>query len=794
MKSLLLLAGMMYSAFSFSQMTPQQKLDSFSAKLVTAIRSHEAQRVYLATDKSVYINGESLWFKAFLINNISDKINSNSRFLFVDLVDDKDSVVKTLILDAAGKQTDSRIILPNSIASGPYWLRAYTRQMLQSDPDHICLKPLYVFNLTEESNLRQRAKIASNNTDTVAQVKFYPEGGNIITGATAAVAVHITNANGTPLQVKGLIRDNYDAVMAAFTTDEYGLAKFDFEPSGHRQYRAVINWNGKEKSYPLPDFNFYGGQVSVTKGSPDYMVRVLLGDSIYTKDALSYLLVISKDKMVFASIGRGLYQVAVPEKKLPDGIVTFYLFDAGFHPLSQRSIYVHDNSLQVKLTTDKQVYARHEKVTLNLLIQDNNQQPVASLVALSAIDSIFSDDTQKCPLYPADYTGKTIDNIFLSEDPCLTDNQRDLLMMIRGNDYETLSKPVESPANDDNDSLLYIKGVVFNEKKEPAADKIVNLISKSIFSTDTTDREGRFRFPLDKYDDSTRFALKVTNLKGRPDNGSAVFDPIVYPKVKTPAFLKEGTPVNTRKLRAYFNTYYTLDTDDKHVLPHVYLKDLDYDVSKRVSQTSTILTSKQINERSSVGDAVLMVGGLHRVNGFLLVNGITEMDKAPDQSSEPMILVNGAPVIASADMQETSPDLAFLNSFDPKSIDFIEIIKGADGARYGLRGGNGVILVNTTNIPKGTGGTASNLNSFYATGLARPALFPITSFTDDPKKTSSFTDNRLTLFWNGDYYTDKVANTLTFYTNDVPGIYQVKVSGITIHGDIINKTISFQTK
>ncbi|HSN09498.1 MAG TPA: hypothetical protein VLS85_10675, partial [Hanamia sp.] len=212
MKSLLLLAGIIYSTFLFAQTTPQEKLDSFSAKFVTAIRSHEKQEVYMVTDRSFYANGESLWFKAFLLNNISDKINDKSRFLFVDLVNEKDSVIKTLILDAADKQTDSRIILPNTIASGNYWLRAYTRQTLQSDPNNICVKPIYVFNRSDESNLKSPARKAVNADSLV--IKFYPEGGNLITGADCMVAAHATDLNGTPVAVKGLIRDNYDAVMA----------------------------------------------------------------------------------------------------------------------------------------------------------------------------------------------------------------------------------------------------------------------------------------------------------------------------------------------------------------------------------------------------------------------------------------------------------------------------------------------------------------------------------------------------------------------------------------------------
>ena len=103
MKIFLYLIALMFSATIFAQNTPQEKLDTFSARFVSSIRTHEKQRVYLATDKSVYSNGESLWVKAFLINDITDKINDSSKFLFVDLVDNKENVIKTLILDAANK-------------------------------------------------------------------------------------------------------------------------------------------------------------------------------------------------------------------------------------------------------------------------------------------------------------------------------------------------------------------------------------------------------------------------------------------------------------------------------------------------------------------------------------------------------------------------------------------------------------------------------------------------------------------------------------------------------------------
>jgi len=803
MKLFLSLVAGIFSAASFAQNTPQDRLDSFSAKFVTAIRTHEQQRIFISTDKSIYTNGESIWFKAFMINNISGKISNSSRFLFVDLVNGKDDVIKTLILDAANKQTDSKIILPSTLPSGNYWLRAYTREIIAADPNNICVKPVYVINPADDINFKSLSSKA-NNADSVV-IKFYPEGGNIITGAGSTVAVQATDLKGNPVAIKGLIRDNYDAVMAGFSTDEYGLAKFDFESSGHRQYRAVINYNGKEKNYPLPAFNFFGGQISITKGSPDYMVRVLLGDSIYTKNALTYLIGISKDNMVFGSIGRGLYQLSVTENKLPNGIVTFYLFDEGFKLLSERSVYVEDNNLHVKVSTDKKVYSPHEKVTLNLSLTGADNQPVSSLVAISVIDTAFSDPAKICPAIPTDYSDKTVDNIFLAKNECLNDKQKDLLMMMRKDNYQTLSKSVQKLTTPDNDSMLYVKGIVLNKQDEPSAGKVITLISNSstvIFRSDTTDNKGRFRFPLENYTDSTQFALQLKNLKGK-DDYKIILDTFVYPKVKTPDFLKHFVGLNKNTVKNYIDYHYPSSQNGEFnriafktptTLPNINLKDQqleNYIISKRVSLSSAILTSKDMNERTSVGNAVLGVGGLHVLNGYLVINGLTEMG-APTVASEPMILVNGAPVAPSADIQETSPDLAYLNSFNPKSIDFIEILKGSDGARYGMRGGNGVILVTTKNIPtEDATSKKDNLTTFYATGISKPALFPLT-YQENNQQTTILNDDRPTLFWSGNYFTDKADNAVSFYASSVPATYKVTVSGITSHGDIIYKTATFE--
>src|SRR6516225_4021961 len=84
-----------------AQSSPTDRLDSFAAKFVTAVRADQTERAYIVTDRFVYKTGEYLWFKAFVLKTGSLRSSSTSRFLFVDIVDDNDSIMKQAIIDRA---------------------------------------------------------------------------------------------------------------------------------------------------------------------------------------------------------------------------------------------------------------------------------------------------------------------------------------------------------------------------------------------------------------------------------------------------------------------------------------------------------------------------------------------------------------------------------------------------------------------------------------------------------------------------------------------------------------------
>ena len=606
--------------------------------------------------------------------------------------------------------------------------------------------------------------------------------------------------NGIPLEIKGQIQDNHEAIVSRFATNEQGLGKFDIEPNGKRKYEAIIDWNGREINYPLPSFNFFGGQIAITTQPDFYKLRVLLEDSIFQPGIQTYLIGVSKDSLVFASIGRGLYEVNIDKKRLPEGIATFYLLDNNLKMLSERSIYVRDNSLHVVATTDKLVYPKEGQVTLSISVTDSSQRPLTSLLAIAISDSILDNPENRCPPAALPLQSEQINNFFLAHNNCLSDADINMLMLLKNNTYAAIKKTLTIPVtNYSIDSSLYIKGSISSEKNEPISDQVLTLLSNSdnsMMYIDTTDSGGHFMFPVDNYKDSTQFAIQVNNNKSNSKNSIITIDEMTYPHFATPLSMKQPLMIQNTSIAKYLSAKYDPGNDDKKSLTPVNIKGqkkiTDYDVSKRVNSNSVILTGSDIGENNDVGNAILRVSGMHIVNGVLVVNGLTSLG-APNRFSEPLLLVNGAEVGLSAEGQvgESSPVMSYLKSLNSKDIDFIEILKGPDGANYGLRGGNGVILVNMRTARRDVKPDGNQSKIFYAKGISTPALFQV--LLNQPKDKTSLSDRRSTLFWNGSFLSDNKA-TITFNTSDVSATYMITLTGITIHGDIIYKTLSFQTK
>src|SRR5882724_11821383 len=132
------------------------------------------EKVFLQTDRTYYLAGETIWMKAWC--TLGGAPTYLSRILYVDLANSTGAVVmkKMYRLDSLGS-TAADIDIPTGAGSGNYTVNAYTLWMLNF-PGYVFHRSLFVYNPTD---YRQKADTGYHPQ---LSIQFFPEGGDLVAG------------------------------------------------------------------------------------------------------------------------------------------------------------------------------------------------------------------------------------------------------------------------------------------------------------------------------------------------------------------------------------------------------------------------------------------------------------------------------------------------------------------------------------------------------------------------------------------------------------------------------------
>ncbi|HEY4936573.1 MAG TPA: TonB-dependent receptor plug domain-containing protein [Puia sp.] len=793
-------------SIGFSQENASGTLDNLAGNFIRNLRKNPEEKIFVNTDKWFYSAGETIWFKVYDLNALSHRPIRLSKNLFLDLVNDKDSVVSQLLLNIREYKTGGNILLPPSLKEGYYWMRAYTRDILLQDSNRIFVKPVYILNAgnPDPKSLSENTKKTDMEAEDTSAPRlfFFPEGGSIIAGTTATVAFRALSAKGEPLDVSGWVTDTRDSITTSFKTSLPGLGKFSFDAWNPRKYFAHIKWkNNQELTYPLPHIDQFASQLSLTEQTNQvFKIRVFLGDSLYNKNKTTYLLGLSRDSLCFAASGTNMYNLAIPKSNFPKGKATLFLFNDQKQIVSQRSIYIDTGSTRIVTETDKVAYGPREKVKLDLSASASDGHPLFALFSLSVTDdrfsapmsgqnilSVFNPDAVELP-EAGSSTGPGWEKKYSAQ-------ELDLIMLMQKNLYSgwkfnTAVEQIITPSPDPDSNLLSIRGRINNKINQPVKGCLVYLHSKkkAIFQSDTTDVNGHFQFTMPDYDDGEQFNLKVTNLKGNGVEGKVILDNSAFPKFPTPRQLKKRFDLSELNVVRHFKSRQpdsTAFANRNGLLKPVTVKagkpnGASYDQSKRISTNSYIIIGDQLSN----GDPNALINAIKNVPG--LNTGMNTFSMT--MSASYMVILDGVSYAGSAGND-------VLTSINPLQVEFVEVLMGPEAAYYGMEGSTGVVLINTINkIREVTTVDDKGTAIIFPRGYFKQNEFPSPDYDKKEKnKESSFPDQRSTIYWKADLLTDNSGKAgVVFFTADAPTTYTVSLLGLTATGELVYKQIKIK--
>ena len=108
------------------------------------------ERIYLHTDRPYYMVGDTIWFRAHLLDAATRIPVSRSRYIYVELYEQNaDTLVQRMKVrcDSSGVFANA-MFLSKTMSGGSYTMVAYTQWMRNFGSDHFCYKPIYVTEKT----------------------------------------------------------------------------------------------------------------------------------------------------------------------------------------------------------------------------------------------------------------------------------------------------------------------------------------------------------------------------------------------------------------------------------------------------------------------------------------------------------------------------------------------------------------------------------------------------------------------------------------------------------------------
>ncbi len=144
--ALILFAGA-YLNIAVAQSPTVNPLKQLIGTVNQHIESVGIEKIYLQTDKPNYNVGDTLWFKAYLLDAAYLTATTKSGILYVEIVGDSSRLAKRIMVPIYKGLTFGNIKLePDDIPQGNYTLIAYTNWMRNFGDSCFFRKPFYVSN------------------------------------------------------------------------------------------------------------------------------------------------------------------------------------------------------------------------------------------------------------------------------------------------------------------------------------------------------------------------------------------------------------------------------------------------------------------------------------------------------------------------------------------------------------------------------------------------------------------------------------------------------------------------
>ena len=617
-------------------------------------------------------------------------------------------------------------------------------------------------------------------------VKFFPEGGALLSIPHQNVAFKAQGADGFSKEVEGFLFNSKGDTLTNFRSEHNGMGIFTMNPVNNETYYVTVRTNDSiTKRFDLPAIEPKGISIAMSHYKQEIRYEIQKTEATEWPQKL-FLLAHTRGKLaILQPINPKRTFGKMNDSLFTEGITHFMLIDEQGNALSERLIFVPDHKPnQWQITTDQPTYGKREKVSLQIAAKDNEGNPVEGTFSVSITDrksiqpDSLADNILSNLLLTSDLKGYVEDPAFyfLNQD-ARTLRSIDYLMMTHGWRRHKMENVLRTPSLNFTNYIekgQTISGRIMgffgaNVKKGP----ICVLAPKyNIIATTETDEKGQFIVNT-SFRDSTTFLVQARTKKGFA-GVDILMDPPQYPVAthKAPYFNGATT----------FMEDYLMNTRDQYYMEggmRVYnLKEVTVTAKRERPSSKSIYTgginTYTVEEDRLQGYGQTAFDAASRLPSVTITNG-----------SEIHIRNNSEPAIIVIDdiVYEDASDI--LKDIQVSDMSSISLLRGADAVILGPRASGGAVVITLKDPRNLPARPAQGIITYTPLGYSESVEFYHPTYDTPEKKNAQRSDFRSTVYWNPELRLDAEGKaTIEYYTPDSTAPEDIIIEGVDKNGKV----------
>lgn len=404
MKRLLLCATALLLGFaSLSAQTEFDRMKDFLRNLATYNNRFTREQVYLHLDNNGYFEGETIWLNANVVFAGNLRPSNMSHVLYVELLNSAGDLMQRKRLYIKEGTAAGEFKLDETIHSGYYEIRAYTRAMLNWDAAAVFSRVIPVFAKPatpgdfskldcDDAFYRdghrpktEAFQVGNAQKGEGLNLSFFPEGGNRVKGLPASIAFKLTDKKGFALTDTLRVCNVAGETLCIAPTEHQGMGSFTLPATADKDCYVLVGNN--RKHFALPEMQEDGCMLNVQPADSDSLqIRVmrssrfpneLLGLSVECRGRTCYF-----DTLRLAD--RQTMQKTISRKILGQGVNQITLFRSTGDVVAERRVW-GDAAEPLRLTIQQNAarYQPFQPIVLNVSLTDKEQKPRSAKFSLS---------------------------------------------------------------------------------------------------------------------------------------------------------------------------------------------------------------------------------------------------------------------------------------------------------------------------------------------------------------------------------------------------------------------------